>query len=76
MKVWITTDDYEHKDFVRIHVKRPVHGSHWDETEQCYITDSEALACRHSVKSLLRGSGKTLPKHGSKEIVEIELTAK
>lgn len=32
--------------------------------------------CRKDMARLLRGTGKRLPKHGSNEVVEVELTAK
>jgi hypothetical protein len=37
---------------------------------------NEIWLCRIDMTRLLRGSGKRLPRHGSKKIVEIELTAK
>ena len=38
--------------------------------------DNAIRVCRRYAKSLLRGTGKRLPKHGTEEVVEIELIAK
>jgi hypothetical protein len=68
MKIWITTGWYSEPEMVRVHTVKP-HNS------QC-ISDFVTHLCRPGMKELLEGTGKHLPLHGSKKIVEIELTAR
>ena len=71
MKIWIGTAGSEHTR--RIYYKRPTVwlGELWegDPTKR-------AVLCEFIVLRLLCGSGLRLPRHGSKELVEVELTAK
>jgi len=38
--------------------------------------EDRLMTCRKHMSRLLRGTGKRLPRHGTDEVVEIELTAK
>ena len=74
MKVWIATDASWCNSFVRIYTLKP---KYWDELIQQYEDDTNfyLCVCRGTLRRLLRGTGKRLPKHGTKEIVEIQLVA-
>ena len=67
MKVWITAND-DLATFVKLFSSNP---STARGLRQGFIE-----GCRKHVRRLLRGTGKRLPRHGTREIVEIQLVAK
>lgn len=65
MKVWITNTIYDcYRDFVLVH---PSKQTTWDRG---------IMLCRKYMGRLLRDAGVKLPKHGSDDVVCVELTAK
>ena len=68
MRVWVTSRNSEG---VMLHVERP---EEWCEFGYggYYSTESNVRLCRKYVKRLI----KVLPRNGSKQIVEVELSAK
>lgn len=68
MKIWIT-EYCEDKSFVRLYPFNPL------LSKGGYIR-GYTHGCRIYMARLLRGSGARLPKHGSDEVICIELTAR
>ena len=69
MKVWITTSAAH--GLVEFRIVKP---TFWRDH---YYDDSDCtVVCRNVVRRLLRGTDKRPPRHGTREIVEVELTAK
>ncbi len=74
MKIYISTEEIGCNDIVRVSTIRPVD---WSNDYFCYAYGARSTSiCRKVMNALLVGSGKRLPRRGSKVIVEVELTAK
>jgi hypothetical protein len=79
MRVYLST---EYADaFVKVSVQKPK-PEEWDEYDREYLISNTGTPsrvpvsiCRSIMTRLLRGTGKKLPKHGSKEVVAINITA-
>ncbi len=72
MKIWISSNVIQ-SNMVKV---SPI--EKWEDIG-VFISpqiDGPIVICRKHMARLLRGSGKRLPKHGSNEVVEVELTAK
>lgn len=69
MKIWLTDGG---DDEVVVHMRKP----QWADRLFEWTSGRCTWICRRSIKRLLRGTGKRLPRVGSEECVDVELTAK
>lgn len=74
MKIWIATDSHDDEEFVKITDETP---RVWRSSDNSWkYPEKYFIMCRATIEPLLRGTGKRLPKHGSKDVVELEVSAK
>jgi hypothetical protein len=78
MKVWMSTGDFGRTLAVNLHTKRPRpdQWSLYSETYSGFGSWEELIVCRKIIRKLLYNKRAQLPKHGSKEIMSLEITAK
>ena len=72
MKIWIGTDAVGCLSFRRVYFPKP---KDWYSTIEIWSGHS-TIVCRKVLVKLLHGTGLKLPRHSSKELVEVEITAK
>ncbi len=70
MKLWVTTDCIP--EWVELHLKRPTVFI----SRSCGYGGPSTPLPRVSMKRLLMGTGKKLPRHASKTILELEIEVK
>ena len=73
MKFYLGTTTPAHHDLVPAWIVRP---TRWSDEHKCWLNREVGAFIKSAAYRLLRGTGLRLPRHGTKQLVEVEITAK